>query len=71
MLNSNPITGALCLGEIGRTVDLSGINKIVDSISSLFNATNEDVKTAGSICLGNVAIGNPEFFLKNVFKLLD
>jgi hypothetical protein len=29
------------------------------------------VRTAASICLGNLSVGNPDFFLEKVFKLVD
>jgi len=61
----------LCLGEYGKKTDLSGIPKIIDIVSSLFKGANEDVRTAGSICLGNISIGNTDYFLERVFALVD
>lgn len=29
------------------------------------------MRTAASICLGNLSVGNPEFFLEKVFRLVD
>jgi cullin-associated NEDD8-dissociated protein 1 len=40
-------------------------------VSSLFASTIEDVRTAGSICLGNISIGNTDYFLERVFALVD
>src|SRR3569833_3099958 len=37
----------------------------------MFKSSNEDVKTAGSICLGNISVGNADFFLEKVFTLVD
>lgn len=51
--------------------DLSGVPKIIDVVSSLFKGSTEDVKTAGSICLGNISVGNTNFFLEKVFTLVD
>jgi hypothetical protein len=50
---------------------LSGIPKIIDIVSSLFKGANEDVRTAASICLGNISIGNTDYFLERVFALVD
>ena len=40
-------------------------------MQALFKVQNEDVRTAASICLGNISIGNPDFFLQRVFALVD
>jgi len=36
----------------------------------MFGAQQQDVRLAASICLGNVTIGNPDFFLGKVFELV-
>jgi hypothetical protein len=69
--NEAQLKGALCLGEFGKLIDLSGVPHIIDIVSALFKAANEDVRTAGSICLGNISIGNPDYFLQRVFALVD
>jgi len=61
------VKGSLCLGEYGKKVDLSTLANIIDTVSSLFKVQNEEVRTAASICLGNISIGNPDFFLQRVF----
>lgn len=53
----------MCLGEFGQINDLKGIKDILNTVSSLFKSQNEEVKTAGSICLGNISVGNPNYFL--------
>ncbi len=63
--------GALCLGEIGKKVDMSKIPNIIGTISALFKVDIEAIRTAASICLGNLSIGNPDYFLKEVFVLVD
>ena len=68
---NNEIQGALCLGELGTQMDLSTIPSIIDIVSQLFKVQNEDIRTAASICLGNISIGNPEYFLQRVFALVD
>ena len=40
-------------------------------ISAFFKADNEAVRTASSICLGNISVGSPDFFLEKVFNLVD
>jgi hypothetical protein len=59
------------LGEFGKMQDLSGVQGLINSVSNLFKSNNEDVKTAGSICLGNISVGNADFFLEKVFALVD
>jgi len=50
---------------------LSSLNDIFGRVSQLFKAQDEAVRTAASICLGNLSVGNPDFFLEKVFKLVD
>ena len=64
------IVGALTIGEYGKVKDLSGEGRILPMVQQLFNHQQEDVKTAASICMGNVTIGNPDFFLSKVFDLI-
>jgi len=67
----NEVQGCLCLGELGKLTDLSGIPDIITKVSSLFKVADESTRTAASICLGNLSVGNPDFFLEKVFKLVD
>ena len=64
------IVGALTIGEYGKVKDLSGEARILPMVQQLFAHQQEDVKTAASICMGNVTIGNPNFFLSKVFDLI-
>jgi hypothetical protein len=50
---------------------LSSLNDIFGRVSQLFKAHDEAVRTAASVCLGNLSVGNPDFFLEKVFKLVD
>jgi cullin-associated NEDD8-dissociated protein 1 len=63
------LLGLYCLGEIGRRIDLSG-NKEVKSVifNSMEASTSEDIRTAASIALGNVAIGSLEKFLPEILS---
>ncbi len=69
--SNNEIQGALCLGELGKLTDLSTTPNIIDTVSNLFKVQNENIRTAASICLGNISIGNADFFLQRVFDLVD
>ena len=40
------------------------------TVQGLFKSGEDNVRTAASICLGNVSIGNPDFFLDKVFTLV-
>jgi len=67
----NKIQGAYCMGELGRIKDLSAFPKIIEIPSGLFVHAIEEVRLAGSISLGSMTVGNPDFFLDKVFELLD
>ena len=52
----------LVIGEIGRHVDLSGMTSLKNVILNSFSSQSEEVKTAASYALGNIAVGNlPEY----------
>jgi cullin-associated NEDD8-dissociated protein 1 len=46
------------LGEIGRKVDLSKIQALKPAILNSFAHSTEEVKSAASYALGNIALGN-------------
>jgi hypothetical protein len=48
----------LCLGEIGRRSDLSGVSGVDAAINTALSSDSEDVKSAASLALGGVACGN-------------
>lgn len=52
-------------------MDLSKAPKIIEIPSGLFSHKEEEVRLAGSISLGSMTVGNPDFFLQKVFDLLD
>ncbi|XP_066581205.1 cullin-associated NEDD8-dissociated protein 1 [Prorops nasuta] len=64
------IFALLVIGEIGRHVDLSEIGSLKFIILNSFASHSEEVKSAASYTLGNLAVGNlPEylpFILKNI-----
>jgi cullin-associated NEDD8-dissociated protein 1 len=53
----------LCLGEIGRRVNLEKQDTLQKIIFSAFESPSEEVKSAASFTLGNVAVGNLQKFL--------
>jgi cullin-associated NEDD8-dissociated protein 1 len=67
----NEVQACLSLGELGKLSDMSTVPNIITTISNLFKAADEGTRTAASICLGNLSVGNPDFFLEKVFKLVD
>lgn len=67
----NEVQASLCLGELGKLLDLSSVANIIQQVSGMFKAPDEAVRTAASICLGNLSVGNPNFFLEKVFALVD
>lgn len=62
------LVALLCLGEIGRRVDLSSETSLQDVILSAFEAQSEETKSAASFALGNVAVGNLSKFLPYILK---
>lgn len=58
------------LGEIGRRIDLSG-KDIKKAILACFDTPNEEIKSAASIALGGIAVGNLEKFLPELLAEVD
>ncbi|CAG0890156.1 unnamed protein product [Darwinula stevensoni] len=48
----------LAIGEIGKNTDLSAVTSLNSVIMESFGSPSEEVKTAASYALGNVAVGN-------------
>lgn len=69
--HARQVIGVLCLGELGKLVDLSTESNVLNIIQGLFESDSEDVRKAASISLGNISVGNPQFFLDKVFALVD
>lgn len=53
------LKSTITLGEIGKRTDLSKKPEVIKIVSSLLGAPTEDIKTAASLCLGNICVGNP------------
>eukprot|EP01087_Luapelamoeba_hula_P011790 TRINITY_DN324_c0_g1_i1.p1 TRINITY_DN324_c0_g1~~TRINITY_DN324_c0_g1_i1.p1 ORF type:complete len:1220 (+),score=279.85 TRINITY_DN324_c0_g1_i1:138-3797(+) len=65
--DGNQVQALLCLGEIGRRVDLSSHTELVPVVLSAMDGSEED-KSAASYSLGNICVGNVERFLPSILK---
>lgn len=61
----------LLMGEIGAMQDLSVVGNIIELVASMFAHPQDQVRQAAAICLGSISIGNTDFFLDRVFKLIQ
>lgn len=62
------ILALLCLGEIGRLMNLEGQKELKGVIMEAFGSPNEEVKSAASFTLGNVCVGNLGEYLPFMLK---
>eukprot|EP00249_Psilotum_nudum_P024642 c29247_g2_i2 orf=410-4126(+) len=72
--NSHAVTtllALLCLGEIGRRKDLSFHANIESLIIELFQSPSEEIKSAASYSLGNIAVGNLSKYLPFILSHID
>ena len=53
----------LAIGETGRGADLSQVPDLKTAILAAFNHSSEEVKSAASYALGNIALGNLKEYL--------
>lgn len=61
----------LCLGEIGRRKDLSSHAHIETIIIESFQSPFEEIKSAASYALGNIAVGNLPKYLPFILDKID
>lgn len=59
------------IGEIGRHVDLSGMQSLKHTILESFSSASEEVKSAASYTLGNIAVGNLPEYLPFIIKEIE
>ena len=59
---------ALCIGEVGRHVDLSARQNLTQGLMRLFDHANEDMKISAAVSLGSLAIGNLTAYLPVIFQ---
>ena len=65
------LMGLLCLGEIGRRIDLGKIsNDLFPAVVGAFEGEGapEEIKSAASFCLGGVIVGNLDVFLPIIVR---
>ncbi|CAH9109572.1 unnamed protein product [Cuscuta epithymum] len=61
----------LCLGEIGRRKDLSSHSHIENIVIESFQSPFEEIKSAASYALGNIAVGNLPKYLPFILDKID
>uniref|UniRef100_A0A5B7AZF6 Cullin-associated NEDD8-dissociated protein 1 n=1 Tax=Davidia involucrata TaxID=16924 RepID=A0A5B7AZF6_DAVIN len=61
----------LCLGEIGRRKDLSSHAQIENIVIESFQSPFEEIKSAASYALGNIAVGNLSKYLPFILDQID
>ncbi|KAG6408658.1 hypothetical protein SASPL_131676 [Salvia splendens] len=61
----------LCLGEIGRRKDLSSHDHIENIVIESFQSPFEEIKSAASYALGNIAVGNLPRYLPFILDKID
>ncbi|KAL9325468.1 hypothetical protein ACSQ67_006113 [Phaseolus vulgaris] len=61
----------LCLGEIGRRKDLSTHEHIENIVIESFQSPFEEIKSAASYALGNIAVGNLPKYLPFILDQID
>uniref|UniRef100_A0AAY4B1Y3 TOG domain-containing protein n=1 Tax=Denticeps clupeoides TaxID=299321 RepID=A0AAY4B1Y3_9TELE len=62
------ILSLLCLGEVGRSVNLGGHKELKAVIMDSFSSPSEEVKSAASCALGNICVGSLEEYLPFLLK---
>ncbi|XP_062843034.1 cullin-associated NEDD8-dissociated protein 2 [Trichomycterus rosablanca] len=62
------ILSFLCLGELGRSMNLGAHKELKTVIMNAFSSPNEEVKSAASSALGNICVGNLEDYLPFLLK---
>jgi hypothetical protein len=61
----------LLYGECGALIDQSANGDVVGFIHELFKNDNSKIRQAGAIALGDITIGNTNFFLEKVFAQMQ
>ena len=61
----------LSLGEIGRRFDLSGHAALEGTVIDILSNPSEEIKNAGSFCLGNVSVGCMDKYLPIVIEAIQ
>jgi HEAT repeat protein len=61
----------ICLGEIGRSSDLSSFSNLIDVVFQMLTSPNEQIKWAASYALGNITVGNSEKQLPKLLRMIS
>jgi len=68
---SEKLLALYCIGEIGRRVDLSANKDLKKNIFKSFDSQSEEIKTAASVALGCIAVGNMVKFFPDILDEID
>ena len=60
------VLALLCIGEIGRLIDLSSNTTLLPTIIGGFDAPDEEKRSAASFAFGNIAAGNLSAFVPDL-----
>ncbi|KIR30138.1 tip120-family protein [Cryptococcus deuterogattii LA55] len=61
----------LCIGEIGRIVDLSTKTDLFEIILSFFKHDSEEVRSAAAFAAGNLAVGAPAVYVPAIITKIS
>ena len=61
----------LCLGEIGRTTDLSSMSQVDAAVNSALSSSDEESNVAASLALGGITCGNVPKYLPGLLSLIQ
>jgi cullin-associated NEDD8-dissociated protein 1 len=65
------VLALLCLGEIGRLINLSSHTSLLPAIVSGFDAPDDEMRSAASYALGSIAAGNPAAFVPHLLQRME
>jgi len=68
---SDTVFYLLCLGEIGKQVDLSSHTALLPTVTKGFTAESEETRSAASFALGSIAAGKLDFFVPHLLKEVE
>jgi len=68
---SSKLLSLYCIGEIGRRVDLSDNASVKKNILASLDSQSEEIKSAASVALGCVAVGNLSHFLPDILSEIN
>jgi len=61
----------LCLGEIGKQIDLSSQTSLLPTVTKGFTAESEETRSAASFALGSIAAGKLDFFVPHLLREVE